>query len=260
MVARLFDAGFVTVGNYLDGTDLLEVSLGGARALVRPRTEDLGLLALTQEPNVAAWFHPREGETVIDVGANVGGYTVRAAHAGARVLSLEPNPQTFAVLQKCVGLNGWTNVELRQIAAGRVGGASTLYLPEVFSGRASLVHDFKSHSVQVNVDSLDNVVKSSGLTRVDWLKIDVEGSEIDVLEGARATLRRTKRIIIEVEPVNEVLAKRILTEETGFVILHRDAQPEVTYWYLERPAQLTDLECWVRTQEDEPPLGTMPRK
>ena len=79
--------------------------------------------------------------------------------------------------------------------------------------------------IHVPADTLDHLVRSRGVERIDWLKIDVEGHEISVLEGGRAALSLTKRIILEVTESTEMECRRIL-EPVGFeVVAIEEGQP-----------------------------------
>lgn len=128
----------------------------------------------------------RPGDHFLDVGANVGSYTVLAGGAvGARVTAVEPVPETFAVLQRNVALNG-LGERVRSCQAGLSGETGTL--------RFSIDLDTMNHvladgevcpSVEVPVFRLDDLVGDDVPTLI---KMDVEGHELAVLRGAHATL------------------------------------------------------------------------
>lgn len=148
----------------------------------------------------------QSGDVLLDVGANCGIYAVAAAQRGARVLAFEPDPVNARILRHHVRLNR---------VAGRVRVVEAYLgeqaLPVVAAERGSPVtgvHDlYLSDATRYTVrPSLpaDAVLKDE--PRIDLVKIDVEGAELDVLRGARRLFERTRprRILIEVHP--DVLA------------------------------------------------------
>jgi FkbM family methyltransferase len=128
----------------------------------------------------------RPGDHFLDVGANVGSYTVLAAGAvGASVTCVEPIPATFAKLQRNIGLNGLsTTVNAWQ--GGLSDAAGTLRFTEDLDMVNHVVAEAEiAHSVAVPVTTLDDLV---GDNVPVLIKIDVEGHERAVLLGASATL------------------------------------------------------------------------
>jgi FkbM family methyltransferase len=143
----------------------------------------------------------RPGMTVVDVGAHIGYYTLLfAKNVGAtgRVISFEPAPNNFAVLAKNVELNGLAHVRLFDSAIFSRCGKITISIPDHSnSGEASVSQSVGATHVQVNSTTLDAVSSSLDL-HPDFLKIDVEGSETDVLAGAQKTIRRCRpKMLIE---------------------------------------------------------------
>jgi FkbM family methyltransferase len=147
-------------------------------------------------------FVPRPGWTVIDAGANTGVYAVQQARRGARVFAFEPNPDCFRRLRKAVQANG---VEDRVIAFDRALGAAPgparLFLPAGVTTMGSLRPEWDPAAAGtgfgVEVETLEDVLGRQGIERVDLLKVDVEGFELDVLRGAGRALRRVERVVVE---------------------------------------------------------------
>jgi FkbM family methyltransferase len=136
---------------------------------------------------------------MIDVGANTGIYSVAAAkNLGERgvVISIEPFPDIFAVLYRTVQRNGFSNVRLRSFCAGARTEPATLWMnenkPHLFSLRK---HDAGARALGTLVVALDDLARWEQLERLDYLKIDAEGAEADVLAGARQMLERFRPII-----------------------------------------------------------------
>jgi len=148
------------------------------------------------------------GEVAVDVGANIGAMTAAMGTAvgeGGRVSSFEPLPEVFDELNDNVArwsrTLGWTHVRTVSSALSNREGAARLQVPTGFAanrGTASLGTPGEGHgAVTVPVTTLDAAME--GVERVDVLKIDVEGHELQVLEGARRLLEdgRIRDILFE---------------------------------------------------------------
>ncbi len=181
-------------------------------AYVRPQTGDLATLSGSSEPQTVKWFRVEDGETVVDVGANIGRYSLIAARSASRVIAIEPVPSNFSMLKENIKLNRFSHVIGLNIAVSDRAGQRNMYLTgEANATKSSLDEEWSRgvgrtdaiEVVRVDSDTLDNVVGRLGITSLDWLKVDVEGHEVHVLRGAQLTLQRTKRLIIEVARGNE---------------------------------------------------------
>src|SRR5258708_33505318 len=137
--------------------------------------------------------------TVVEVGANVGMLTVplaRLAGPGGKVIAFEPQRIVYQMLCGNVALNALSNVIAHNSAAGRAAGSITV--PPVDYGNmgnfggVSLGGSAEGETVAlVTIDQL-------GLAKCDFMKIDVEGMELDVLEGAATTLQQFRpRLYVE---------------------------------------------------------------
>ncbi len=147
----------------------------------------------------------KPGSTVIDVGSNVGFFTLlaaRLAHENGRVLSFEPEPTCFSLLSKSIERNRFANVRAFQQCVSNQDGQKTLYLSVTkHRGLHSTVKDLGGDKIVVESTCLDTIAEMLGLDQVDLLKIDVEGAEPEVLEGAGRLLveGRIRNIIMEWE-------------------------------------------------------------
>ena len=142
----------------------------------------------------------------IDVGANIGAHTLtmaRCVGSGGRVLAFEPNPIVRQVLVRNLALNAITHVDVFDCALGSRRGALPLRVPKQDSaefsnlGLASLVALETPHDlVTVEVQKLDDVLASLTVTRVDVIKIDVQGYEMETLHGMRDCLTRHRPVLV----------------------------------------------------------------
>ena len=132
----------------------------------------------------------RDGDFV-DVGAHAGMYTLVAAwETRGRVLAFEPNPGARAQLLENVRLNGFTNVIVVPKAAGAQPGRAQLHVPTTPDPSFSSLEGGRfaeAEPIEVEVTTVDAEVRAHGL-RPTIVKIDVEGRELDVVEGIRETL------------------------------------------------------------------------
>lgn len=120
----------------------------------------------------------------VDVGANIGSYTLFAASCGAEVLAVEANPDTAAKLRFNVMANDMTKVALAEVAIGDCETTLSLWHEPSNCGFATLVEDLTTGEwagdwspKDVKVRPLADVISDHGLARIDVLKIDVEGFE-----------------------------------------------------------------------------------
>lgn len=170
------------------------------------------------EPGLTTRFQSlvKPGMVVVDVGANIGIYTLYAARllagTGGRIYSFEPTPRTFRILRDNVQVNGFQElgiVELRQEAVSDREGKAQLLVFREDSGHNTLFEEIAGSAergdggrIEVSTVVLDRVL--AGVPRVDVIKIDAEGSEPFVLRGMREILARSPgiRILMEFAPVH----------------------------------------------------------
>ncbi len=146
------------------------------------------------EPETFRFFHEnlKAGNTLLDIGGHIGLFAVVTAKlvgSGGKVFSFEPTPFTRGVLQQVVDLNQCSEiVEVRGEAVSSKRGETVFFdTGDTISNANSLVKTARSKTeIPITLISVDEFVKERGL-KVDCLKIDVEGAEMDVLTGARET-------------------------------------------------------------------------
>lgn len=136
----------------------------------------------------------------IDVGANFGCWTLGLAHVCKRILAIEPQPQITALLRHTIKANRFTHVELIAGAAGERAG--TVGIPDIDPdlvtnfGGISVGEPHPEHPesplVQVPVYSIDSL---PGVNDVAFIKVDVEGSELDTLKGAKKTIGQDRPVL-----------------------------------------------------------------
>jgi FkbM family methyltransferase len=138
------------------------------------------------------------GDLVLDIGSNIGEYALAAAAAGAsRVLAFEPDPVAAACLRANTAACGAISVHERLLWKCDEELAFTLAYESADSTVFS-VDPGKAHGqVRLRGVPLDAVLAEAGVERVDFLKLDAEGAEPEVLAGAAATLARTRKVAVD---------------------------------------------------------------
>src|SRR5215208_4586981 len=169
--------------------------------------EDLVFMT-NHEEDIIEHFTPKEGDIVVDIGAHMGRYTIissKRVRANGKVVAIEAHPGNFEMLKSNIKLNQLTNVIPLNYAAYSKETKINLYLPEVESGytiyntimsnRARTEDKF----VEVSANTLDYLLQLNEITDVNWVKIDVEGAEFEVLKGASNVLSKSKDIALLIE-------------------------------------------------------------
>lgn len=140
------------------------------------------------------------GDTFVDVGANVGLFTVAAGRkvgdAGC-IFAFEPAPETMAALTDTLRLNGLSSiVTLHQSAAGRENGTAQLHVGRICGHSSLLPLEEKRETIDISIVALDDIL---GDRKVDLIKIDIEGWELEALEGLRKTLANNEHASVLME-------------------------------------------------------------
>lgn len=143
------------------------------------------------------------GMTIFDVGANLGIYTLMAAkRVGARgvVHAFEPTPRIVKKLQDNIRLNHFSNVIVNQVAVSNTRGTAQFFIHDE-DDRSSLA-PISGTAISVPLITLDDYVAQQGISHLDLMKLDVEGAEVQVLNGSKRLLSgpRAPTILLEINP------------------------------------------------------------
>ncbi len=211
-LSKNYDVGF-GVKMYLDITNPLTWDLVGERG---------------HEDEVKKTFvnNIKEGNTIIDVGANIGEFSLIASKKigpKGKVISIEPLKQAVFWLKKNYILNGFSNYEILEKAVGNKTGTMTLYKKSVSSVQGILDPNITKKeyipSGEIIVETIDEIISTRNIGGVDMLKIDVEGFEYEVFCGCKNSFKQNKikKIICEVH--SSYLQKKGLDEKMIYSLL-----------------------------------------
>jgi FkbM family methyltransferase len=181
-------------------TTTISIAIGDGSYVMSSDDDYLEGLGAEFEPSTVALLQVlvEDGDTVLDVGANIGCTTILFAQRAGRVYSFEPGRGTFKFLDQNVQASGHRNVVVENIALGsEEGDAELVWAP---TGRfGATVSGFGvpvGHvAEQIAIIRGDSYVAEHGIERVDFIKIDTEGYEREVIEGLRATIDRDRPVV-----------------------------------------------------------------
>jgi FkbM family methyltransferase len=162
-----------------------------------------------REDDIIERFCPKEGDIVIDVGAHFGRYTIIASKRvgpNGKVIAIEAHPQNFELLNCNIKLNNLNNIISLNYAAFSKQTTVKLYLksdePSDAIYNTLISNRVKSTDfLEVQANTLDYLLQSNlvNLEKVNWIKIDVEGAELEVLRGSTNVLANSKDIVLLIE-------------------------------------------------------------
>jgi FkbM family methyltransferase len=205
-----------------------EIGLPGGARLRLDLRESLQrdyLFGLYDRRELALVLRHLEGADFVDVGAHIGLYTVTAAFdSPGRVLAFEPNPLARGQLLENVALNGLRNVVVVPKAAAAEPGRAVLHVPDTHDPSFSSLDEGRfaeGEPVEVEVTTVDDEVNRAAL-HPTVVKIDVEGGELDVVEGMKHTLAVYRPVLlVEVSKESARKLARRLEGYSGFRVGRR---------------------------------------
>ena len=188
--------------------DIILADIQESKMYIDPKDEFIGVPMLVEgyEKYETKLFkkYIKENMGVIDIGANIGYYSLLAAKLvgkNGKVYAFEPETANYKMLLKNVEINGYTNIVSEQKALSNKNGKTELFLSKVNSGEPSICKKNISADdgfVEVETIRLDDVIKD---THIDFIKMDVQGAEGLVLDGAENILRNNNlKIMMEFWP------------------------------------------------------------
>lgn len=163
-------------------------------------------------------IHP--GDTVVDIGAHKGYFSVYAAtHATeGKVFSFEPNPVNYATLQKNIKKNKCKNVHTFRMGVAGSSGSKTFYISDENDGGNSMLRDWfigrkNIRTFRAKTHRLDDIFSLCKIKRINFLKVDCEGAEYEIFRVAsKKTLRNIDKISMEYHQINNFKVDEIVAK------------------------------------------------
>lgn len=187
----------------------------GCKMYFRPLImSEVIMMSGLQEVYVKKVLDLKPDDVFVDVGAHIGTYTIPTAKKVSRVISFEPNPESFKLLKKNVEVNSLQNVTIHNQAVGAKAETLTFNMSEDPACSGFGIEYKIIDRVPVDCVPLDEALASE--PRITWLKIDVEGNEINAVSGALQSIKKHHpKMLIEIGE-HRVSAIRQLLEPLGY--------------------------------------------
>jgi len=190
----------------------------GQKFLVRPWTADMKTIksVFAKKNYVNEFVDIMPNSIVVDVGANIGAFTIFAAQWAKQVFAFEPEPENFHLLCSNIELNGFKNVIPSRMAIAKKRGKQDFYIAkkEHSSSHSFFLPEYEK-KIKVQTLSIMDVIERESLAKIDFLKLDCEGSENDIIEGLSfETAKKIEQISLEFHQVNSYSAEDLVEKLT----------------------------------------------
>jgi len=221
------------VHRYRTGT-VVQPHLGGPSASLQDRnTWDAFLYG----------YRPGPGDTILDLGAGVGGEArllSRLVGPSGRVISVEAHPRMFRCLRRTIELNRLSNVTAVHRAMMGVRGIA--FIEDRPAHGSNGITTSADDAIPVVCEPLGDLVERLDIGRINLLKMNIEGAELAVLEGARELLPRVDNLVVSCHDFKAdrggadwqrtYAGVRALLTEAGYMLLHRpdDQRPWIPFY------------------------------
>lgn len=164
------------------------------------------------------------GDTFIDIGANHGSFSIVASKLvgnNGQIIAIEPQPELASAIDQSLRSNDYAPFIIFKVACSDRNGKEIFYVPKSTSGSAGLFKKFSATSpankLEVELIKFDELVNKIKFKGKVFIKLDIEGSEVNFLKGAKSTLDKYKpNIMIEINPYAMKAAK---TNIIDFILL-----------------------------------------
>jgi len=148
------------------------------------------------ESQVSSFIINKKGSVFVDIGANVGYYSFLLCNNFETILAVEPHPENVKIMSVLRTENNYSKVKICPLAVGdKDANEVKLYLGSHCGGHTLLAHEKQEQHIKTEMVTLKTLLKN--YEKVDLIKVDVEGAEWLVLEGAKTVLNKIRSWIIE---------------------------------------------------------------
>ena len=173
----------------------------GAKFIVRPWADDVRIVKsiFSKKNYVNEFVSIVANSVVVDVGANIGAFTVFAARWAEKVFAFEPELANFRLLCANIELNDLKNVIPLRMAIASKRGKRTFYIADnQHSGSHSFLLQRYEKAIEVETLSIDDLIEQESLRRINFLKLDCEGAEAEIIEAlSLETSNKIEQISLE---------------------------------------------------------------
>jgi FkbM family methyltransferase len=164
------------------------IDRSGLRIKLRPNTDDLRIVKSNfVKKNYTKNFAPiTKDSIVVDVGAHIGSFSIMVARSAYKVLAFEPEPNNYQMLKKNMELNRLKNMSIFEMAVSGRSGYQDIY---TYPGGSSADYSLYKRGItniktgRIPTISVEDIIKREDLPRIDFLKLDCEGAEHDILRN-----------------------------------------------------------------------------
>jgi FkbM family methyltransferase len=167
-------------------------------------------------------FEIKEKDVVIDIGAHIGIFSIFASKFASKIYSFEPNDDSFAIFKENIEINKVKNIYPFKMAVSNRTGEKELFINKDNSGNNSFYLKNGSLKLTVPTISLEDFIDSNGISKIDFLKMDCEGGEYDIIFNCpRRILDMIEKISMECHDINSdwnAAALRKFLENNGFIV------------------------------------------
>lgn len=213
------------------GKDVTINLKNGLKFIVRAKTMDRSVLKEVWLQNIynQHGINVAEGDTVVDIGAHIGVFSVYAADRSktGQVYAFEPFIENYKRLDRHKSINQKTNLNIFNKGVSGIDGTQTLYLsPDNNTGGHSLhLKNESANKVAIQTLTLQKFCEEHQIDKIDFLKLDCEGAEFDILNSNEAILDRVDKMVLECHPYenNTVQSMIALLEKHNFKVM-REAE------------------------------------
>lgn len=217
---------------------IFDINLGGFKFWLRKNTASSSIeiyLEIFKYKNhmILPEFKGKKDKIIFDVGANEGFYALgmKKNNPKLKIVAIEPVPSTFKILKKNIQSNKLKNIILVNQALTKKKGKITFEMvPEVtFVGGLDIAMQKRKwldvkriKKITVNSTTLSSLCKKLKIDKIDILKLDVEGSELDILKSSKTFLPNIKKIVIEWHSIKLRNKCKDFLKRNGFKLIHED--------------------------------------
>lgn len=216
------------------GSDISIKLKNGLEFIVRARTMDRSIIkeVWMQDIYNQHGICVEEGDTVIDIGAHVGIFSIYAANRSktGKVFAFEPFIENFKRLENHKKINAKSNLSVYNLGMSNIEGTQTLNLsPDNNTGGHSIHLKTESdNKIEIQTIRLADFCKQEKIDQIDFLKLDCEGAEFDIIKSDMTILSKVSKIIMECHPYGENTVPSMvkLLEDNGFKVFRQEGKSD----------------------------------